>query len=463
MQLQSNYKLQTKKPPQSIISYSREIQSSNIESNRDIAHEKVAELLQMMIKSIDENDGNLQLHSIRECTRLFQENGEGLQDFYGVISKSQIVPTLYHNAVSYQDKLFLREATLNFLNVLVQLNSNFSNLFSHSDFIRTISLQVLNPQIKDAPLAIELLSNIIRYGNPKNFELVSELIPLDFILTNATTTEEESLRHSLLYLLHNFTQNKLSDEALFRIVSFTHEIFESDSFTQRICINIYESVINNSDALFPFPFESLNEILFNDDVDVITDVLSFISAYYARKKSEYPFSFQRIIEMILDKNFELDLKRKAAFALRRMLENDSDIVESLNGSKQLNELLDFFDCSEYWVKVHLGFGICASVSHTTHINIARYVENRVSIFDVSREILEFQNFNLSMAVFKAFFHMFELGRNRKELYSKLVEKFMLVFPDDMIWNYINVENEEVEQLGTQFVNEFFNVEEESEE
>lgn len=123
----------------------------------------------------------------------------------------------------------------------------------------------------------------------------------------------------------------------------------------------------------------------------------------------------------------------------------------------INHLLNKFESFEFNVKINVGFSLCFSIMQTDHRNIARYIENPVSFFEISRIILDLQNYQLTFAIFRSFDHVFGLSKNREKLYNRLVEKFFDSFPNDSIWDYINVNSQEIEEVGNNFIHEYFNV------
>ena len=339
--------------------------------------------------------------------------------------------------------------------------------FSNNNFLSLVCNHIMNDKDDMQCEFIQTLSNILLDSPIEIHSQILDLLPFSkfLMIYNGNQSSQNSNSNkfiqSCLAFLSALTQFKitshLTSQDITSIISISNDNL---LYFPTYCFGIYFNLINKYNILTGYNILQIQNFLKSNNEEYIYNSCFFISIIYAKtQESELDplLDFERLLNIgLTDQGFCEKTKEVSLYAVRTILENNNQTCNLINMDLIFSK---FTHCSRNQ-KITLGYIICQYTKNVQIQNVAIILEGQTNFFMVARELFETGSKDLTIQVFQALIAIFKLGEKRQNLYDRCITLFFEAFPENTIWDYVNADDKDVEEIGNYFAHSVFSIDDE---
>lgn len=295
---------------------------------------------------------------------------------------------------------------------------------------------------------ITALSNILFESDQQMHENILNLISIDYIINmiNSNEQDEKFIENSFNFI-NNAIRFSVPPETSQSILFISNKFF---SKFPKLVLEIYVKLVKIQKVYDGFDYQSINiNILRIDskiDNDLINECLIFIH-FLIKNNSNLRKSFdvEKIAFFALcpvdSEQYDNQLKYNALLVLY-------DIGVS---AKYIKNLITQFNDLTNKCKKAAGNIIFDFAKNVNLQNTDLLVADDSNIFSIARDLLSsYTNIKQAINIFLAMQHFLEVT----EFSENTLDLISNEFPGDTIWHFVNTKNEEIHQVGMNFINSY---------
>lgn len=354
------------------------------------------------------------------------------------------IPSIFFDCLHMDKPYAVIHSCISLLNELLFHCHNVSQLFSSEQFINLLVENIKSSRNILRNENIAALSNILSEADEKTHEYIYSIFPSNILISIMNSNENDAiLIENSLNFIYGITKFQIPDDIHQSILDIVNQHFTEFPI---LSLKIYEMLVEINKVYDGFNYQSINDI-FSIESQINNDLLN-----------ECCIFIHHLLKYNSSVKNRFDVEKIAFFAL---IPIDSNIY---NNKLKCNALIVLHDIGLFsrYIKTLMiqynnltnkckeaaGYIIFDFAQTVNSQNVNLLITNESNIFSIAKDLLGFNNKKLMIMIFKSMQHFFEIT----QFSQHTIDMFTNEFPGDTIWQFIETNDEEVNQIAMNFKN-----------